>query len=101
MQDAPGYVAQPRSWPDAEICEDVGLVLAPTAIVVFGFVIPSYVFSVALPIELGTDLVAARKTCDRAVEALLTSRDPVELQCSGILIHELNCGISRRLPKEP
>ena len=44
---------------------------------------------------------AARKTCDRAVEVLLTSRDPVELQRSGILIHELDCSISRRLPKEP
>lgn len=44
---------------------------------------------------------AATKTCDRAVEVLLTSRDPIELQRSGILIHELNCGSSRRLPKEP
>lgn len=44
---------------------------------------------------------AARKTCDRAVELLLTSRDPIELQRSGILIHELNCGISRRLPNVP
>lgn len=44
---------------------------------------------------------AARKTCDRAVDMLLTSRDPIELQRSGILVHELDCGISRRLPKEP
>lgn len=61
----------------------------------------TYMLDAVLPIELGTDLAAARKACDRAVEMLLTSRDPVELQRSGILIHELNCGISRRLPKEP
>lgn len=46
-------------------------------------------------------LPATRKACDRAVEVLLTSHDPVELQRSGILIHELNCSIGRRLPKEP
>ena len=44
---------------------------------------------------------AARRACDQAVEVLLTSRDPIGLQRSGILIHELNCGISRRLPKVP
>ena len=44
---------------------------------------------------------AARKACDRAVDTLLTSRDPIELQRSGILVHELNRGISRRLPAVP
>ncbi len=87
--------------PTLRYAKAIGLALAPTAIVVFGFAISSYIFSVALPVELGTDFAAARKACDRAVELLLTSRDPIELQRSGILIHELNCGISRRLPKEP
>ena len=47
------------------------------------------------------NLPAIRKACDRAVEALLTSRDPIELQRSCILIHDLDCSISRRLPEEP
>ena len=87
--------------PTLKCAKAIGLVLAPTAIVVFGFAISSYIFGAVLPGELGTDLIAARKACDRAVEVLLTSRDPIELQRSGILIHELNCSISRRLPTEP
>ena len=87
--------------PTLKYAKAIGLVLAPTAIVVFGFTISSYIFGAVLPVELGTDLAAARKACDRAVEMLLTSRDPIELQRSGILIHELDCSISRRLPKEP
>lgn len=71
----------------------VGLVLA---LPVFTVCIVGILFSSDF-----ADLTAARKACGRAVEMLLTSRDPVELQRSGILIHELNCGISRRLPKEP
>lgn len=87
--------------PMLKYAKAIGLMLAPTVIVVFGFAISSYIFGSVLPVELGTDLTAARKACDRAVEVLLTSRDPIELQRSGILIHELNCGISRRLPREP
>lgn len=49
----------------------------------------------------GTDLDAARRACDRAVDTLLTSRDPVELQRSSILIRALDCSVSRRLPREP
>lgn len=87
--------------PTLRFAKAIGLVLAPTAVVVFGFTVSSYMFSAVLPVELGTDLAAARKACDRAVETLLTSRDPIELQRSSILIHELDCNISRRLPKEP
>ncbi len=49
----------------------------------------------------GTDLGAARRARDRAVDTLLTSRDPVELQRNGILIRALDCSVSRRLPREP
>jgi len=87
--------------PTLRFAKAIGLVLAPTAIVVFGFTISSCMFSAVLPVELGTNLAAARKACDRAVETLLASRDPIELQRSGILIHELDCSVSRRLPKEP
>lgn len=48
-----------------------------------------------------SDLTTIRKACDRAVEAVLISRDPVELQRSDILIRALDCSVSRRLPKEP
>jgi hypothetical protein len=42
---------------------------------------------------------AAGRLCDQAVAALLHSKDPVELQRAGIIIHELSCGISRRAEK--
>ena len=79
--------------PTLRHAKDIGLTLA---LPVFTVCIVGILFSSEF-----TDLAAARKVCDRAVEMLLTSRDPVELQRSGILIHELDCGISRRLPKEP
>lgn len=40
---------------------------------------------------------AERKLCDQAVEALLHSKDLVEVQRAGIIIREVNCGIGRRL----
>ena len=72
---------------------DVGLMLVPAAVGACSLILLFDLF--------GTDLGAARRACDRAVEMLLTSRDPVELQRSGILIHELDCSIGRRLPEEP
>ena len=70
----------------------IGLVLAFTLLGAGTFAILFGLDSKPLP--------ATRKACDRAVEVLLTSRDPVEPQRSGILIHELNCSIGRRPPKE-
>ena len=40
---------------------------------------------------------AERQLCDRAVDALLHSKDLVEVQRAGIIIREVNCGIRRRL----
>ena len=40
-----------------------------------------------------------RKACDTAVDALLNSRDLIEVQRPGILIDNLNCSVSRRLPR--
>jgi hypothetical protein len=37
------------------------------------------------------------RLCDRAVDALLHSKDLVEVQRAGIIIREVNCGIGRRL----
>jgi len=76
-----------------------GLMLAPAAaaaaVAVCGFlIIPDTIIP-------AMDLTAIRKTCDRVVEVLLTSRDLVELQRSDILIRRLDCSVSLRLPKEP
>ena len=43
---------------------------------------------------------AAHRTCDAAVAQLLTSDSLVEIERSRVLIHELNCGVMRRLPKD-
>jgi hypothetical protein len=40
---------------------------------------------------------AERQLCDRAVDALLRSKDLVEVERAGIIIREVNCGIRRRL----
>ena len=40
---------------------------------------------------------AEHRLCDRAVDALLHSKDLVEVQRAGIIIREVNCGIGRRL----
>ena len=40
---------------------------------------------------------AGRRLCDRAVDALVRSNDLVEVQRAGIIIHELDCSIRRRL----
>ena len=43
--------------------------------------------------------IERRKACDQAVDALLNSRDLVEVQRAGILIDQLNCSVARRLPQ--
>lgn len=42
---------------------------------------------------------AASAACDRAVAAMLDSRDPVELQRADMLIRHLDCGVRKRLPR--
>jgi hypothetical protein len=37
-----------------------------------------------------------RQVCDALVQTLLTTRDTIELQRTGILVRELNCDVSRR-----
>jgi hypothetical protein len=41
---------------------------------------------------------AESRLCDQAVEALLHSHELIEVERAGIIIHEVNCGIGRRLP---
>ena len=45
---------------------------------------------------LGSSDDVGTRLCDQAVAALLHSKDPVEVQRAGIIIHEVGCGISRR-----
>ena len=72
--------------------------MAPWAPVV---VIPSVMIgSVVLGVWLGT--IGDRQLdpiCDRVVERLLTTRDPVELERSRILVNQLDCSVSDRITK--
>ena len=40
---------------------------------------------------------AERRLCDQAVDALVHSKDLVEVERAGIIIRELDCAIGRRL----
>jgi hypothetical protein len=40
----------------------------------------------------------ARELCDRAVNALLNSKDLVEVTRAGIIVNQVSCDIPRRLP---
>jgi hypothetical protein len=37
-----------------------------------------------------------RQVCDALVQTLLTTRDAIELQRTGILVREINCDVRRR-----
>ena len=47
---------------------------------------------------LDSHLAKARAKCDEAVEALLYSKDLVEVTRAGIIVDQLNCDVRRRLP---
>ena len=38
------------------------------------------------------------RLCDVAVDTLLHSKDLTEVTRAGIIVHEVNCGIGKRLP---
>lgn len=76
VQDAPGHTARPRSWPGADVCE----VHRPRACLHAAW---GRHFAILFGLD-SKPLPATRKACDRAVEVLLTSRDPIELQRSSI-----------------
>jgi hypothetical protein len=52
---------------------------------------------VVLMMPLPPGLVRERALCDRAVNALLTSKDLVEVTRAGIIVDRLDCSIGRRL----
>ncbi len=60
-------------------------------VVMFGMVVLIF----ALPVPTSTE--GEIKVCDRAVSALLTSTDAVELQRAEFLVRRLNCDIGWRL----
>lgn len=45
----------------------------------------------------GTASPGERIACDRAVEAVMTSRDAIEIERGGVLIRALPCDVGRRL----
>lgn len=66
-------------------------ILAPALIVGVGVALSD-------PREANTD--RGRAACDRAIDTLLKSRDPVELQRVDILIRHLRCDVAKRLPSQ-
>jgi hypothetical protein len=40
------------------------------------------------------------EVCDRVVNQLFTTDDPIELQRAAIIIHELDCSVRRRIPAD-
>ncbi len=69
-------------------------------IVLFAFG-PVVILLVILNIKMFTSPFDSeeRKVCDTAVDALLNSRDLIEVQRAGILIDQLSCSVARRLPQ--
>ncbi|WP_200305382.1 hypothetical protein [Paracraurococcus ruber] len=53
------------------------------------------------PRNVPPSIVERRQICDRVVDALLNTRDLIELQRSGILVRQLECDVARRMPREP
>lgn len=41
---------------------------------------------------------AQRAACNRVVQTLLTTHDPIEIQRAGILVRQMNCDIVSRMP---
>jgi hypothetical protein len=57
------------------------------------------VFFVALVLSSESPFISKRRAmCDRAVDALLTSKDLVEVTRAGIIVNQIDCSIARRLP---
>lgn len=72
---------------------DVGLgALIATGVVAIGY------FGFSLMIEGGDPGDKVHALCDKEVEALLNSKDLVEVQRAGFLVRWMDCNVSRRLP---
>jgi hypothetical protein len=53
--------------------------------------------SIVVVATVPTGTKAEVRLCDRAVSAVLSSTDPVELQRASIIVRNLRCGIGLRL----
>lgn len=71
-------------WPTWEIWLPMAFGLA------FGVGVASVVFFALSP------TTKDRQVCDALVQTLLSTRDTIELQRTGILVRELNCDVRRR-----
>ena len=85
-----------RRWLDSF---DRALVLLPLTLST-GFLAYVTFRPTAPPAPVAAPNPVAVQACDRAVAALLESRDSVELQRAGLLIGHLRCDLERRLPPE-
>ena len=52
-----------------------------------------------LLIQMDTPVTEQSKVCDRAIDMLFNSRDLIEVQRAGILIDNIGCSVSKRLPR--
>jgi hypothetical protein len=67
-------------------------------IVVIIIVIGIFIGGVFALSEPSSQFTKARTLCDEAVTSLLYSKDMVEVIRGGLIVRQLDCGISKRLP---
>ena len=79
-----GTITASRGWPTWEVWLPMGFGFT------FGFGVVLAAYFVLSP------STKDRQVCDALVQTLLTTRDTIELQRTGILVRELNCDVSRR-----
>lgn len=65
------------------------------------FAAPTVIISLVTqqPLALAPSAAAVR-LCDEAVEALLHSKELIEVQRAAAIVHEIPCSIDRRLPPD-
>ncbi len=79
-----GTITSSRGWPTWEVWLPMGFGFT------FGFGVVLAAYFVLLP------SAKDRQICDALVQTLLTTRDTIELQRTGILLGELNCDVNGR-----
>jgi hypothetical protein len=64
------------------------------------FAVAAASWALVLAVPFPSPSHAEHRLCDQAVDALLHSKDLVEIERAGIIIREVNCGIGRRLSED-
>ena len=97
---ATGLMAAELAAQDKRMRREGWLLVVAAVAAVAGSAVTFAATFVLMDAALSTGGQARAQACDRAVGALLESREVVEVQRAGILIRELRCNVSRRLPQE-